>query len=675
MSTDALGSSLIAAAGVGSTDFNVETMAVGLADAEVGVARIALTDKQEQDEAKLSAWGTLKSTLSGFQDYLSPLSLEESLLQRTVTSSDSSVVTASVSSSAAAGSYSIEVTQLAKAHSIYSKSFSSTADTVGTGSLSFSFGTVTLDGSGDPTAFVQNADKASQTVTIEDGSLEGIRDAVNDADFGVQASIVNDGSGYRLTFTSTETGAENAIQIAVDDDDSDDSDDLNLSQLSFNTTSSNLEQSTAGEDAQLKVNGLSVTSASNSVDDVVDGATLTLFSVDAGVPKTVTIAYDSESLKTAVTNFVGDYNAMKEVLDSHTSYDIETGESGEFQGDSMVRGIKSELRSLTSLPVDNLSGTYTSLTSIGVEFDSEGTLSIDEETLDSVLASDFSSISDLFIAQGKPSDSQVKFEALTEDTEPGVYSVDITQVASQASLAIGETVDTLVVDSTNDNLRVYMDGILSNSISLTQKTYASKDELAAEIQSKINGDSNLDEYQVTVSVSYNSVSNGFEITSDRYGTASRVRIFSVDDSSASIGLASSTDEVAGLDVAGTINGEAATGSGRYLTSSTGSSEGLEVYISGGSTGDRGTVTVSRGVADQLATVIDKYIETDGLIEGREETLNEKLDDYELQSEELDERYEELLARYRTQFSILNGLLGSMEQQREWMAATFEGMSG
>jgi len=219
---------------------------------------------------------------------------------------------------------------------------------------------------------------------------------------------------------------------------------------------------------------------------------------------------------------------------------------------------------------------------------------------------------------------------------------------------------------------VRVDGVLSQGITLTNKTYSSGAELAAEIQSKINGDNNLQEYDLSVSVTYNG--SNFEITSNRYGSASGVEIVAVDGDggAAAIGLQVEA-EVNGIDVAGTINGEAATGSGQYLTSSSGDSKDLKLRISGGVTGDRGTVSVSRGVADQLSSFIGNYIDADGMIEGREGTINDKLEDYTLQSEKLDEKYESLLARYRSQFSILNGLLGSLDQQRDWMTATFENM--
>ena len=655
--TNALGSSLIAASGAGSTDFDVEKMSTGLANAEVVVSRYALTSKQEEDELKLSAWGSLKSALSGLNGYLTPLASESTLLQRTITSSDESVFTATADESAAAGSYSVEVTNLAQSNSLYSASYTNLTDTIGTGNLNFSFGTVTVDGSGDPTAFTQNGDKASATVTVTDGSLEGIRDAVNDADFGVLASIVNDGSGYRITFTSTETGAASGIQITAD---------AALSALSFNTTESDLTQSRAGQNAAIKVNGLDISSASNTVTDVISGVTLNLSKSDSGVSKTLTIAHDTASLKNAVSNFVDDYNAMKNVLDEFG------GENGDLNGDSMVRGLKSQLRSLTSMPVSQLSGAYTSLTSVGIEFDSSGNLTLNEDALDAVMSNSYSSIGALFVAKGEPTDSQVTFNELSGDTKAGSYAVNLTALATKATKTVGTTVDSLTVDSTNETLLVRVDGVLSQGITLTNKTYSSGAELAAEIQSKINGDNNLQEYDLSVSVTYNG--SNFEITSNRYGSASGVEIVAVDGDggAAAIGLQVEA-EVNGIDVAGTINGEAATGSGQYLTSSSGDSKDLKLRISGGVTGDRGTVSVSRGVADQLSSFIGNYIDTDGMIEGREDTLNDKLESYTLQSEKLDAKYESLLARYRSQFSILNGLLGSLDQQRDWMTATFESM--
>ena len=674
METSGIGSSLITAAGAGSKDFEVESTAVGLASAETMVARSRLEDRTEEANLKLSAFGTLRSALEGFQYNISTLSSLSNLQQRTVSSSDYSVVAATVTQSAAEGSYQLEVSQLAQAHSIYSSHFDSTTDSVGTGTLTFNFGTVGA-------SFAGNGEKSGGPVTIasSNNSLSGIGAAVNNAAIGVRASIVNDGTGNRLTFTSESTGGSSGLQVVVDDGDGVDDDASGLSLLHYDGTTGSgnqLTQSIAGQDALLKVNGLDITSSSNTVSDAMEGVTLNLLSSDAGSVKTLTVTTDKTTLKTSISNFVLDFNALRSVTDSLSSYDSTTGDTAQLQGDSTLRSLVSEIRSITGNTIENLSGNYTSLSSIGLSLsaNNDGKLVLDEGELDAALAADFDAVGKLFAATATPSDSLVEYSEHTADTTPGDYALNVTQLATQGELTVGATVSSFVVDSGNDAFTMKVDGITSETITITQKDYTTGTALAAEIQNRINADSNLKDNQVSVVVSYET--DHFVVTSNRYGSASTVEILTVEDvtQSGNIGLVTGAG-VTGVDVAGTIDGVAATGSGQYLTASSGDAEGLKVWVKGGVTGDRGTVAMSRGYVDQLGRALDGYVEEDGVLEIREETLNDKLTGYSEDSTKLDARYEVLLSRYRRQFSTLNALLGQLESQREWMTATFEGLNG
>jgi len=808
MASSAIGSSLIAAAGVGSTQFEVESTAVGLADAETMVARQRITEKTSATTVKIDSYSTLRTALEGFKANVTTLQTLSALQQRTVTSSDSTTVTATVSQIAQPGSYGVEVTQLAKAQSLYSGSFTAATDTVGTGTLSFQFGTptkavvgaaaataagktdsdgivvtvagtavtipdnqdlstgagvdsfllavktaintnTTLSGQGVTASISDSATAGADTITITDAegdsftvnvaaptggssvatkaeveaalgvtdgtaavdklavnpkrssgsviinstnnTLSGIRDAVNAEKLGVQASIVNDGTGYRLTFSSSTTGAANSIQTTVTGDgDGNQTNAAGLSSLVYNDTTKNLTQSVKGQDAKLKINGLSITSESNTVSSAVEGVSLNLVKAAAGQTKTITVANDQSSLKQSLENFVLDFNAMKDVTDSLGAYDPLTGASAGLQGDATLRTLVGDMRSIISASIKNLSGNKTTLNSVGITLSAanDGKLALDATKLNAALVSDFDAVGKLFAVAGTPTDSLVSYSVHTTDTKAGSYAVNITQLATQGKLISGTTVGassggSVTVGATNDSFIVKADGILSTTIYLTQRTYASKSDLATEIQSKINGDAYLKKNGVTVAVSYNETSNKFEFTSNRYGSASKVEIASVEaegngaGQSGEIGLSASGGTItAGLDVAGTINGQAALGTGQYLTSSAGDSTGLKLLISGGATGSRGTVAVSRGYADQLVTSINKYVDsTSGMLQVKEKALTDKLTQYAKENTELDERYEMLLARYRNQYSTLNGLLGQLESQREWMTATFEGMSG
>jgi len=265
----------------------------------------------------------------------------------------------------------------------------------------------------------------------------------------------------------------------------------------------------------------------------------------------------------------------------------------------------------------------------------------------------------MFAAVGFPSDGDIGFAGSTDETVVGSYGVNISQLATQGQLVAAVSAFPLDIDDDNDSFTVKIDGVESNSISLTQGNYTSGADLASEIQSRINGDNNLVAGGTTVSVVFNV--DHFEITSERYGSSSRVEISAIDtNTTAELGLSLVTGTV-GVDVAGTINGEAATGSGQKLSGAIGSSvEGLKLLINGGAIGDRGTVDFSQGIAYQINAMIAGFLEADGLLDSKTDSLQGRVDDLDDQRERLDRRIETLEARFRSQFNALDGLLAQLQ---------------
>ncbi|MCB1649651.1 MAG: flagellar filament capping protein FliD [Pseudomonadales bacterium] len=203
-------------------------------EAERAPVQARLDNKQTVAEAKISAYGEITSALSSFDSSLSALRLPSTFNASTVSSSNEAGVTATASSLAVAGSYTVNVAQLAQAHSIASHAYAEVTDTVGTGVLNFRFGTTTYGVGNSYDSFTLNPDANSKSIAItsSNNTLAGIRDAVNKANFGVQASIVDDGTGYRLVFTAKESGAKNSIEIVATGTDG-------LKALNYNASSQN----------------------------------------------------------------------------------------------------------------------------------------------------------------------------------------------------------------------------------------------------------------------------------------------------------------------------------------------------------------------------------------------------------------------------------------------------
>ncbi len=221
-------------------------------EAERAPVAARLDSKQTIAEAKISAYGEITSALSSFDAALAALKLPSTFNASTVSSSSESTVTGTASSLAVAGSYTVNVTQLAQSHSIASGAYEEVTSTVGTGVINFRFGTTTYGGGGSYDGFTLNADATSKSIVISsaNNTLAGIRDAVNKANFGVQASIVDDGSGYRLVFGSKSSGAKNSIEVTTSGTDG-------LKALNYNQNSQNayLVATTASGSLDLSTGG------------------------------------------------------------------------------------------------------------------------------------------------------------------------------------------------------------------------------------------------------------------------------------------------------------------------------------------------------------------------------------------------------------------------------------
>lgn len=661
----------ISSPGIGS-GLDVQGLVSKLVAAEGDPVTQRLDTKETTLQAKLSAFGALKSSLASFQGSLSSLTSLSSFGTRSATSSNTDLFSATVTNAAVAGNYQIEVQQLAKAQSLQSGAFTDTTSAIGTGTLTFQFGDST---------------KAAQTITIDssNNSLQGIRDAVNAANIGVRASIVYGNSGYQLVFSSTETGTANSLKISVVENPADgtNTDMTGLSQFAYDPTAAvgsgkNMTESVAAKDAIVAIDGITVTRSTNTISDAVAGVTLNLKSEAPGSPATLSIALDKTSVTNAINGFVTSYNNLIGNINKLTAYNADTKQAGLLIGDSTVRTISSRLSSLLTNTVDGLDGAYRALVDIGITTQSDGTLAVDSTKLDTALTNNFDDIGRIFAAAAKPTDSLVQYSSSTDATKVGDYALTVTQLATQGTYSdAASSVGSLVVDSTNDIFDIKVDGVQSGTITLTQKTYASAADLAAELQSRINGDSTLQAAGVSVTVGYDAGTNRFTFTSGRYGSASSVEITSVEDATASgnIGLtANSAASTTGVDVAGTIGGLTATGNGQYLTG-TGDASGLKVLVLGGSTGSRGTVSFTRGVADQLNTMLDSLLATDGLLSNRTDTLNSQISDIGDQRTKLAAHLADVQARYLKQFTALDTLLAQMQQTSTYLTNQLASLPG
>lgn len=616
----------------------------------------ALDRKEAGYQAKLSAYGTLKGALSSFQNSARALSDVSKFQSVKATPADATVLGAGASSIAAPGAYSVEVTKIAQSQKLAAVGQASATAAIGTGTLTFDFGTIsggTFDaGTGKYTgaAFASNG-AGVKTVTIDasNNSLAGIRDAINSANIGVSATIVNDGgaSPYRLALTSTSIGKTNSIKISV-------AGDAPLSTLLAHdpAATQNLSETATAQNAEFKVDGVAVSKTSNSISDVIQGVTLSLLKTNVGAPTVVTVARDTASVTTAVNAFVKAYNDVNKTLGDLSAYDATTQQAAILQGDSSVRSIQSQIRNTLTSTLAGIGGSYTTLSQIGVSFQKDGTLAVDSTKLQSAIGTNFNDIASLFAVTGKASDSLVSYSSGTANTKPGAYALAVSQLATQGNV-VGSAAAGLTIDGTNDSLSVTVDGV-SATVTLAVGTYTAA-ALATEVQSKINGASAFATAGISVAVTQ--TAGTMTLTSNRYGSASNA---SVAGNGAANLLGATPTATAGVDVAGTINGVAATGSGQYLTGATGiDAEGLKVLVSGGALGSRGTVNYSQGYAYKLDKQADSLLSSTGPISSRTDGINQTIKDIGSRREVLNQRMANIEKRYRAQFTALDTLLSSM----------------
>lgn len=520
--------------GIGSGLLTSELLE-SLLEAERAPIAQRLDVEQELAEARLSAFGEISSVVGELQSAMRSLNSTSAFNASQVVSGNETALTATAASTATAGNYSVQIQQLAQQQTIASQAYSSINEAIGTGSLSFRFGTTDIDGDGIYQAFAVNDDVATRTLVINENNntLAGIRDAVNNANFGVQATIVDDGSGFRLLFTSAESGANQSIELTGTP---------GLAAFNFNADSQTASQTQAAQNAQFTVNGLAISRSDNLVAGVIPGVTLNLKSTTTG-PISLGIQKDPGELMDKVQTFVDAYNGLKAMSDSLSAFDPDSGSAGQgslLTGDSALRRMMTEINN--TLRQVTTGSTFNSLAQVGVTSDQFNNyqLTFDRSDFETAFAADPRSVTGLFAATGRASDNQVEFLGAGRNTQPGSYALEITRMAevgryqgvSVAALDSGN----IVIDAGNKNFTLLFNGN-EVDISLTEGTYATAEDLATELQAQINSNTAVRDAEDTVTVKYNVGATRFDLSSNRYGEESVIRFTDISSAaSATLGL-------------------------------------------------------------------------------------------------------------------------------------------
>lgn len=385
--------------GIGGSGLDIDSIVTKMVAAEKAPKQDQLTKTQSKATAQLTAIGSLKGAISEFQTALTTLNSPTSFQARAVTLSKSDYLTATASTSASVGSYQVEVSKLATSSKVALASVPATTTS--------SSGTTSPSTFGKGTLSIKIGDTKLSDIQVDatNNTLSGIRDAINKAgqSQGLSANIVNDNSGSRLVLSSTKTGDGNDISVSVSGDDG--SGTQSLTKLAY--TPSDSESSdpadahslTKAQSAQMTIDGLKITSASNTVSNAVDGLSFTLkATTPAGSPMTVGVSQDESGVKGNIQKFVDSYNKLMGVIKTQTSVTT-VGENSApitaaLVGDATARGLTTTIRS--ELGTMQGTGAVKALADLGITTQKDGTLAIDDTKLGKMVSSNFSDLSGFF---------------------------------------------------------------------------------------------------------------------------------------------------------------------------------------------------------------------------------------------------------------------------------------
>ncbi|MBD8541508.1 flagellar filament capping protein FliD [Oxalobacteraceae sp. CFBP 8761] len=536
-------------------------------------------------------------------------------------------------------------------------------------SAGFTAGSV---GSHQGSGFSLNGAINSKTITLEAGdqSLQGIRDAINKADMGVTATIVSDGSSkpFHLVVTSNKTGEATSMKIGVSGEDGSEADPALAALLGYDPTGvQGMAQTAGAQSTLLNMNGIEIKSDSTSVKDAIQGVTLDVSAVGSS---TLTVTKDTGAISTAVNDFVKAYNTLNSTMSGLTKYNAETKKGAVLQGDASVRAIQSQMRRQISAVVEGTGGKLNSLSQIGIAFQQDGSLKVDSSKLNKAITDNAADFGGLFAAMGSTTDGLVKFDKSTAATKAGTYGLNITSLATQGTLASSAALGTTTTIAPNTVWRVTLNDTDPVTDSKTQEiklpagTY-SKDDLAALLRSSINGNAVFAGAGDTAESKVGE-DGILTLSSSKYGSTSNISLAGVSGSSVALIFGGAAPSK-GTDVAGTIGGVAATGNGQALTAAPGSNaEGIQVSITSGILGDRGTVTFSQGFAFQLNNLATSFVGKDSLLKSKTDGLNVSIKSVADQAARFETRLESIEKRYRAQFVALDSMMTSMQSTSDYL---------
>ena len=637
---------------------------VGLQQAQVDRLEV----QQSEIETERAAFQGIEARVLSFRSNLVNLNRSTSSVFDPTegTSSDESIVTVSTDSGAAEGSFLIRVNSLARAQQIGSQGFDESA-TIPTGEISFQVG-------GRP----------ATNITIDDSNNTpaGLVDAINDSSADVSASIVFDqaNSANRILLTSRESGVANEITVTN-----------NLAAATGSETRPDFSGPAIQEAANAQVQLGSGPGAivaefdTNTVEGLIENVTLNLQAADVDQEIDIQISRDTEPARSAIENFVSEFNSLIDFIDTQTAFNPETGQGSPLLGNRNVSNIQNSLAALVTDIVPGADPSLNRFSQLGIDIGGNGRLSINSTELDQALSGELEGVGPddigrLFQLSGQSSNSGIEFLVGSTRTasSSAPIEVDILQSAERGSVAAtDELASSITIDASNNQFQLTLDGLESETLTLANGTF-SPEQLATLVQNRINGSVELGNSEVAVNVE----DGRLNFTSQRFGRSSSISAFSGTALDA-LGLDGSEEGI-GQDVAGSfiVDGvvESATGSGRTLIGDSNNENTADLQIrvdlnaSQIGNDSEGTLQISRGISSRIDQFFGEILDTEV------GTLSTIDNEFALQIESLDESIARVNAISEAQsqslveqFATLERVLSDLQNTSSFLSSQLSGL--
>ncbi|MBW3539933.1 MAG: flagellar filament capping protein FliD [Planctomycetes bacterium] len=617
--------------------------------------------RKAEAELDLALFDEIETRARSLQSSVGQLSssINSVFAARSATSSDEAILTVAAGTGAQPGSTTFRVNQQARANQEASQGFADASSQIQRGTFQISAG------GGTATIAIDNTND----------TLQGLAQAINSSGVGVSASVVNTGVGttpFRLLLTSNQTGTAGAISITNNLTDGSQPGSV---QPLFSTVQ-------AAENSQLQIGSgagaIVIENSSNQVQGVIPGVTLNIVGADPGRDVTVTVGNNTSAAAEAVKNFVEDFNDLQTFIDENSAFDAEKQQGGPLLGDRNAINIQESLRRIVTSANPLLPSTANRLSILGVTVNSQGLLDLDEARLNNVLNGNVPGVTfqDVQRALGFGATSNnpgVEFIVGGSRTREGLVQVDITQAAERATIAATNNLAaSTVINAANNEFTVTVNGRASSTVALTPGTYTQQ-QLAQELETRINADSTLTGRSVSVSLN----GSRLVITSDRFGFDSEVASLT-GTAAGSLGFTGAEND-RGRDVVGrfVVGGqtETAIGRGQALVGdpSNANTADLRVLVTLGPSqvvaGPEAELTVTRGIGSQLQETLGRFLDPiDGRFRSIDDGIETRIEQFDDSIKREERRLDDREAALLRQFAAVEQLIGQSQARSEQFTA-------